>query len=59
MDDLEITYDGNEHYLEINEKFPNGVTKDKTYTKIYFYSEEKINDGKHWHFNKFNNPKRW
>jgi len=42
-----------------NEKFPNGVTIDKTYTKIYFYSEEKINDGKHWHFNRFSNPKRW
>lgn len=41
------------------EKFPGGLTQDKTYTKIYFYSEEKINDGKHWHFNKFNNPKRW
>jgi len=37
----------------------NGVTIDKTYTKIYFYSEEKINDGKHWHFNRFSNPKRW
>ena len=41
------------------EKFPNGVSNDDKYTKIYFYSEEKIKDGKHWHYNKFNNPKVW
>lgn len=42
-----------------NSKFPNGVTIDKTFTKIYYYSEVKIKDGHHWHFNKFNNPKKW
>ena len=42
-----------------NSKFPNGVTIDKTFTKIYYYSEVKIKDGHHWHFNKFHNPMKW
>lgn len=30
MDDLEVIYDGNEHFLEINEELPDGVTVEYT-----------------------------